>query len=858
MRILLVEDNPGDVRLLQEQLLRDRSGPEEFQLMHADRLARGLERLAGGGLDALLLDLSLPDSQGIDTLVRARAAARGIPIVVLTSLDDEGLGLQLLQAGAHDYLVKGEVTGSLLRRSLRYAVERKRVEKELSESEARFRAILDNSPGLVFLKDLEGRYLHVNRQFERTFHVTCAELAGKRDDELFPPEQVAAFHANDLKVLEAGVPMEFEEVTLHDDGFHTSIVFKFPLRKEDGSPYALCGITTDITNRKKMEESLRQAEEKYHSIFDNAVEGIFQSTPGGQYLSVNPALARMYGYESPEDLLQSVSDIAHEIYVNPDCRTEITRLLEWRGVLRGFEYEVYRKDGSTIWISESVRAVRNDRGDIQYYEGTVEDITERKRAEEARTQLASIVECSYDAVISVTNGCITSWNPAAEKLLGYSAEEIIGKSVALLHPPGRSGEGERILDMVLQGERLHDVETQRVRKDGRVVDISLTVFPVKNMAGHVTAVSAIVRDITERKRAEEERQKLVKDRLLLLESTGEGIYGLDLEGRCTFMNRAAASMLGYHPEDLLGKPTHDRIHHSFPDGSRYPREECRIYQSFRSGQGCQVDDEVLWRKDGTSFPVAYLAFPVVEQETIVGAVVTFTDITERKRGEEQLQRTLGELRTLSQRLDLIREEERTRIARELHDELGVRLTCLKLDLARLLSLMAGSLFPRDTMEEKVRAMMAEVDATIASVQRLVVQLRPGILDDLGLVAAIEWQCQDFEQRSGTRCVCKASTEAIGLDRAHATVAFRICQEALTNVARHARATSVRVLIEEAHGELLLEIHDDGRGITPEQLTDSSSLGLLGMRERARSLGVLLDIAGRPGKGTTVRLRLPLT
>lgn len=858
MRILLVEDNPGDVRLLQEYLRGDRSAAAGFQLVHEDRLARGLERLTEGGLDALLLDLSLPDSRGIDTLVRARAAAPGTPIVVLTSLDDEGLGVQLLQAGAQDYLVKGEVTGSLLRRSLRYAVERKRVEKELSESEARFRAILDNSPGLVFLKDLEGRYLHVNRQFERTFHVTCADIAGKRDDELFPPEQAAAFRANDLKVLEAGAPMEFEEVALHDDGLHTSIVFKFPLRREDGSPYALCGITTDITNRKRMEEALRQAEEKYHSIFDNAVEGIFQSTPGGRYLSVNPALARMYGYDSPDDLIRSVRDIAHEIYVNPDCRTEVTRLLEWRGVLRGVEYEVYRKDGSTIWISESVRAVRNDEGQILYYEGTIEDITERKRAEEARAQLAAIVECSYDAVISVAHGRITSWNPAAEKLLGYSAEEILGKPVTLLHPPSRAGEAARILDMVLQGERLHDVETERVRKDGRTVTVSLTVFPVKNMAGQITGASAIVRDITERKRAEEERQKLVKDRLLLLESTGEGIYGIDLEGRCTFMNRAAGKMLGYQPEDLLGKRMHDLIHHARPDGSRYPIEECRIYQSFRSGQGCQVDDEVLWRKDGTAFPVDYSSSPVMEQDAIVGAVVTFTDITERKRSEERLQRTLGELRTLSQRLDLIREEERTRIARELHDELGVRLTCLKLDLARLQSLMSGSLFPREKMEEKVRSMTAEVDSTIASVQRLVVELRPGILDDLGLVAAIEWQCQDFERRSGTRCLCKASQEEIHLDRAHATAAFRICQEALTNVARHAKATSVRVVIEQVNGELWLEIQDDGRGISTEQLTDSASLGLLGMRERARGLGGRLDIAARPGKGTTVTLRLPLT
>jgi PAS domain S-box-containing protein len=734
--------------------------------------------------------------------------------------------------------------------------ERRRAESGRRESNERLRAILDNSPGLMFIKDLQGRYLHVNRQFERTFHITCEEIAGKRDDDVFPPEQAAAFRANDLKVLEAGAPLEFEEVALHDDGPHTSIVFKFPLSKRDGKPYALCGITTDITNRKRMEEALREAEEKYHSIFDNAVEGIFQSTPGGRYLSANPALARMYGYDSPEDLINSVRDIAHEVYVNPECRTEFTRLLEQRRVLRGVEYEVYRKDGSTIWISESARAVSDERGQIQYYEGTVEDITERKRAEEAHTRLGAIVECSYDAVISVADGCITSWNPAAERLWGYSAEETLGKPVNLLVPPPRAGELKRILELVLQGERLHDIETEGLRKDGQMVTVSLTVFPVKNMAGSIAGASAIVRDVTEVKRAEQERQKLVNDRLLLLESTGEGIYGIDLQGRCTFMNRAAAKMLGYRPEEVLGEPMHDLVHHSRPDGSRFPSEECRIYQSFRSGQGCQVDEEVLWRKDGTAFPAQYSSFPIVEDETIVGAVVTFIDITERRRSEGQLQRTLSELRTLSRRLDVVREEERTRIARELHDELGVRLTCLKLDLTRLQSLIGEPLFLREKMEEKVRSMTGEVDSTIVSIQRLVAELRPGILDDLGLVAAIEWQCQDFERRSGTRCFCEAPQELIRLDRAHATAAFRICQEALMNVARHSEATCVGVLVEQVNGELLLEIQDDGRGIPADKLTDSASLGLLGMRERARSLGGQVEIAGSPGKGTTVTLRLP--
>jgi signal transduction histidine kinase len=154
-------------------------------------------------------------------------------------------------------------------------------------------------------------------------------------------------------------------------------------------------------------------------------------------------------------------------------------------------------------------------------------------------------------------------------------------------------------------------------------------------------------------------------------------------------------------------------------------------------------------------------------------------------------------------------------------------------------------------------MTAEVDATIAAVQRLVAELRPGILDDLGLVAAIDWQCRDFQRRSGIRCFCEATQEMIDLDPSCATAAFRIFQETLTNVLRHAKATFVRVLVTQVNGDLLLEIQDDGQGISAGKVNDSASLGLLGMRERASSLGGQFEIAGWPGKGTTVTVRLPL-
>jgi PAS domain S-box-containing protein len=216
----------------------------------------------------------------------------------------------------------------------------------------------------------------------------------------------------------------------------------------------------------------------------------------------------------------------------------------------------------------------------------------------------------------------------------------------------------------------------------------------------------IIRDITERRQAEEKLERLNRHHQLVLNSAGEGIYGTDRDGRTTFINPAAAKMLGWEVEDLIGRPMHDLIHHSYPDGTPYPRDVCPMRAGLQEGRQVHTDRDVFWRKDGTNFPVEYVSTPIREREEVVGVVVVFKDTTERKRAEAQLQDSLIRLRTLSRRMEGIREEERTRIARELHDELGVGLTCLKIDISRLGHLLGEKLGTKDAImvEERIRSM----------------------------------------------------------------------------------------------------------------------------------------------------------
>jgi signal transduction histidine kinase len=231
------------------------------------------------------------------------------------------------------------------------------------------------------------------------------------------------------------------------------------------------------------------------------------------------------------------------------------------------------------------------------------------------------------------------------------------------------------------------------------------------------------------------------------------------------------------------------------------------------------------------------------------------EIADRKRSEDEFRRSTDQLRELSARLQSVREEERTHIARVIHDELGQTLTGLKMDVAWLQRHLDRQ---QPAFLEKTQAMSDLIDTTIQTVRRISSELRPGILDDLGLVATIEWQLQEFQTRSGIQGKLISAPEETTLDADGATAAFRIFQEILTNVARHAQATQVEVTLEESASFLTLQVQDNGRGMTESEVHSPRSIGLLGMQERARLRAGEVQIQGTPGKGTTVTVRLPLS
>src|SRR5438105_2119169 len=262
LRILIVEDSEDDTQLLLHELRRGGYDPMHERVESAAAMDRALARQQW---DMVIADYSIPNFNSTVALALLKERGHDLPFIIVSGTITEETAVATMKAGAHDYLLKGNLKRLLpaIDRELREAAsrrERRKAEEALRESEKRLQKILDNSPAIIFLKDTEGRYLYVNAQFGKLTVLTPEQILGKTDAEIFPPEQAAAFRANDLKVLQTGVALEFEEGAHHLDGLHTSIVAKFPLRNTEGEVYAICGIATDITERKSLEAQLRQSQ----------------------------------------------------------------------------------------------------------------------------------------------------------------------------------------------------------------------------------------------------------------------------------------------------------------------------------------------------------------------------------------------------------------------------------------------------------------------------------------------------------------------------------------------------------------------------------------------------------------------
>jgi len=441
-------------------------------------------------------------------------------------------------------------------------------------------------------------------------------------------------------------------------------------------------------------------------------------------------------------------------------------------------------------------------------------------------------------------------NREFSRIFGYTPQETLGRRLSdLIVPTAFRDEFEKHAELVAHGQRV-DAEGVRRRKDGSFLHVLIVHVPV-SMPGGKIAVYGIYHDITERKRAEDALRRNERYLAAGQKLSHTGSWALNVSSGELFWSQETFRIFGFDPAKTIASLVETFLQRIHPDDR--PGIEQGLKEAPMATGNYEVDYRIVL-PDGSIKHVHDVIYPLTNQAgRVVERYGVIMDVTERRRAEEELQKSRDQLRALTAQLQNVREEERTRVAREIHDELGQALTAIKLDVTALVRKLPAD---QEPAVQRGQSILKLLDDAIQSVQRISTDLRPGILDDLGLGAALEWAAEEFETRTGTRCRISMPDEDINVDPDRATALFRIFQEILTNVARHAKATQVNVWLAKENGNLALEVHDNGLGISEEQLSAGKSLGILGMRERARLLGGELIIQGVHGAGTTVRARIP--
>jgi PAS domain S-box-containing protein len=728
---------------------------------------------------------------------------------------------------------------------------RERVEEDLRQQKEILQTIFDHIPVMVAFVDQNRRLKLANREWERTLGYSFEEMKGQEADIIVQqnyPDPEERERAREFVHNSRAEWADFRTKVRDGRVVDTSWAI---LSLSDGTSI---GIGQDISERKQAERDLRKQKEILQTIFDHIPVMVGLVDQNGQAMLVNREWERTLGW-TREELESHNIDVVAENYPDPEYREQVRNFIRKRsGEWADFKTTV--RDGRVIDTSWAMLHLSDGSGI-----GIGQDITKRKRAEEAlresEERFRQLAENIHDLFWIKTPDFkrVLYLSPIYESLSGHTPDERYQDQdyqpfLDRIVPEDRA----RMEEIVRQGaEKEFEIEFRIARPDGSVRWIRDRGFPIRDQAGQIYRIAGIANDITERKLAEEALRESEERFRQLAENINE-VFWL----RSPDLKRLLYVSPMY--EKVCGR-TCESLYESGPENVVHPEDRARVMETMERLAGNEFEVEYrIVAKDGRVRWLRDRGFPIRNQSGEVyrvGGVAE--DITDRKESEDRLKASSEQLRALSASLQSAREQEATRIAHQIHDDMGGILTGLRWELEALEKMIQE---PTDTwhlrvvMREKLAVMLSLTDNTINVVRRIASELRPSILDDLGLMEAIEWHTQQFEARTGIQCRCHCSSQSIVLGNQESTAVFRIVQEALTNVIRHAQANCVDVSMKAEDEMFILTVTDNGRGITQEEMLSRKSLGLLGMQERAHLIGGRVDIVGLKGTGTTLHVRVP--
>jgi len=707
--------------------------------------------------------------------------------------------------------------------------------------EATFSALARSSASPGFWSwDLETNEIWYSPELYRLHGVSPGALGDRLDDYLTFIHSEDRDRVSDAAAMAAtGQTPPVEYRFIHPEGGVRHLVGHAALvRDRQGAARRLVGSVQDASEIRRARRSVTESVSRLSAYFEEMPTPAYLWRREGADLILrrfNKAATTRWGDRTEQLVGSRASELCAD---RPDIIEDINACLDDQiSITRETDYA--SKGLGTRRLVITYVPVSSD-SVVAHTEDISELLAIAKREERATEQLAEyfqrvptpaylwrerngslVLEAANNAGMTVTEGRV-------KEILGLSAEVIYEDAPEVVDDLRRALAGETFSREMHYRMRLSDEEQDLV--------VTYVYIPPDAVAAHT-------RDVTEQRRMEAELRDREVELTTVIERNPDGIC-LIVGGRITTCNSSLADLIGCTKEEIVGRRLHDLM--TLEDRERAMKRG----QALLDGQPSQPGEYALLRYDGSQVPVEIYsaAFDFRGDRALI---CTLRDIGMRKAAERELAESRDKLRALTQHLETVREQERVQVARDLHDELGSVLTALKIDLNEALESDPSAARPL------LSEMVGLVDQGIEVGRRVTARLRPGILDDLGLAAAAEWLGADLERRTGIRCEVVLPDVEPTLPEPVATAMFRILQEALTNVIRHAGADRVEVELQADDGCVALTVADNGEGFDPSA-PGGAGFGLLGMRERVMSFDGLFDVASAPGQGTRIRVALPLT
>ena len=714
---------------------------------------------------------------------------------------------------------------------------------QLQQSRNKLQATIDAIPDLLFEVDLQGRFIDCHTSRHELLVVPPEDLIGKTVTETLPADAAETCFAALREAHDVGASFG-RSYTL--DLPHGKFWFELSVARKimpDGQEPSFIALSRNITERKYAELALQ--DERRVFIGGPTMAFKWRAVEGWPAEYISPNITDHLGY-SPEDFTSGRVPFASIVHPDDLARVAGEVAMHSAAGVQNFEqeYRIARADGEYRWIYDFTVVVRDAAGTITHYHGHVIDITERKRHEDKLALLNYALDNIEEAVFLYSGEEHFSYvNAYAARYLGYSREELLGMGVLDIDP---NIQKEQLLAhwRDIQDCGSMSLQSSHKTKCGRVfpVDVMSNFFE----SGGKGYSLALCRDITERQRMETLIAAREREFRTLTENSPDNIARYDRECRILYVNPALKATLGGRPpSDYLGKTPHEAF------GEFYGEFQSRLAGVIETGRADTIDLTFPDTGSGVRHHHVRIVAERDEEGKTVGALAIGRDVTELVLKERQIEESRDLLRELSAYRDTAREEERKRIAREVHDELGQMLTAQRLDIATL-KYQFGEKLPR--LSENLDHLLKVTDQTILVVRGIATALRPAALD-MGIKPSLEWLVAEFCSRTDVDCRLYFDNADAPLDEQQSIAVFRIVQESLTNVARYAEARQVEIALERGYDRYLLSIRDDGKGFDPA-LVRARSFGLVGIRERALMLGGELHVISAPGRGAAIQIHFP--